>query len=335
MAKDRFVTKLQSNDNLFEEIFVRHPDNPILTAKNWPYPAHTVFNPAATLFHGKVLLMARVEDRRGFSHLTKAVSDNGVDHWQIDSAPTLEQDVDHYPEEWWGIEDPRISRLDELGKWAVTYTAYSQGGPLVALALTDDFENFDRLGAITTKDDKDAALFPHRIHGQWVLIHRPIVANYIPGSHIWLSYSDDLIHWNGLDVLMRARSGGWWDSGKIGLSAPPLETEEGWLLLYHGVRQTAAGAIYRLGLALLDLENPAKVLHRSDEWIFGPAATYEQEGDVDNVVFSCGWVVDKKTGIVKMYYGGADTCIALATATVSDLLEYIRKCPEPQPCDFY
>ncbi|MEN6566079.1 MAG: hypothetical protein ABFC57_07235 [Veillonellales bacterium] len=335
MTKEKFMTRLKSNDNTYKELFVRHPDNPILTAKNWPYPAHTVFNPAATLFHGKVLLLARVEDRRGFSHLTKAVSDNGVDHWQIDSAPTLEQDIDNHPEEWWGIEDPRISRLEELGKWAVTYTAYSQGGPLVAIALTDDFQKFDRLGPITSQDDKDAALFPHRINGKWVLIHRPIVANYIPGSHIWLSYSDDLVQWSDRQVLMHARSGGWWDSGKIGLSAPPLETEDGWLLLYHGVRQTASGSIYRLGLALLDRENPLKVLHRSDEWVFGPVARYEREGDVDNVVFSCGWIMDESTGAVKMYYGGADTCIALATTTISDLLEYIHQCPEPQPCNFY
>jgi predicted GH43/DUF377 family glycosyl hydrolase len=335
MTNEKFVTKLKSDDNTFKELFVRYPDNPILTAKDWPYPAHTVFNPAATLFRGKILLLARVEDRRGFSHLTKAVSENGIDHWQIDSAPTLESDSDDHPEELWGVEDPRISRLEELDKWGVTYTAYSRGGPLVAIALTDNFEEFSRLGPATTREDKDAALFPRRINGKWVLIHRPIVTSYVPGAHIWLSYSDDLVHWSGQNVLMHARSGGWWDSGKIGLGAPPFETSEGWLLLYHGVRQTSAGSTYRLGLALLDLENPTKVLRRSDEWIFSPVTQYEREGDVDNVVFSCGWVMDKHTGVVKMYYGGADTCIALATATISDLLEYIRRCPEPQQGDFY
>lgn len=335
MTKEKFVTKLKNNDNSFKELFVRHSSNPILTAKNWPYPVHTVFNPAVTLFHGKVLLLARVEDRRGFSHFTKAVSDNGVDHWQIDGGPTLEPDIYGHPEELWGIEDPRISRLEEMGKWVVTYTAFSQGGPLVAIALTDDFEKFSRLGPVTSREDKDAALFPRRINGKWILIHRPIVANYVPGAHIWLSYSEDLVHWHRQQVLMHARSGGWWDSGKIGLSAPPLETPEGWLLLYHGVRHTSSGAIYRLGLALLDLEDPLKVLHRSDEWIFGPVAQYEREGDVDDVVFSCGWIVDEQTGLVKMYYGGADTCIALATTTVCDLLEYIRRCPEPYDGDCY
>ena len=324
------MTKLKSHDNTFKELFLRNSNNPILTAKDWPYPANTVFNPGATIFHGKVLLLARVEDRRGFSHFTKAISEDGVGNWQIDCLPTLEPDPDNYPEELWGIEDPRISWLEELGKWSIAYTAYSRGGPLVAMALTDDFVHFERLGPVKPPEDKDAALFPRRINGKWALIHRPIVTNYVPGAHIWLSYSDDLIHWSNSSVLMHARRGGWWDGGKIGLCAPPLETAEGWLMLYHGVRQTAAGAIYRLGLALLDLEDPLKVLRRSDEWVFGPAEWYERQGDVADVVFSGGWVLDDKTGLLRMYYGGADTCIALATVPLSDLLEYLRKCPEPK-----
>jgi predicted GH43/DUF377 family glycosyl hydrolase len=329
VRKEKFTTKLNGQSNAYRELFVRNPGNPVLTVKDWPYPAHTVFNPAATVFRSKILLLARVEDRRGFSHLTKAVSEDGVANWQIDGSPTMEADPVNHPEELWGIEDPRIVWIAELGKWAITYTAYSRGGPLVAMALTDDFVKFDRLGPIMPPEDKDAALFPRRINGKWALIHRPITANYVPGAHIWLSYSDDLSHWGDRRVLMHARRGGWWDGGKIGLAAPPLETAEGWLLFYHGVRQTASGSIYRLGLALLDLDDPLKVLHRSDEWIFGPTAWYEREGDVDDVVFPCGWVLDEKTGVLKMYYGGADSCIAMATASLSDLLEYIRKCPEP------
>ncbi|MHB1421517.1 MAG: glycoside hydrolase family 130 protein [Bacillota bacterium] len=336
MNKNRFETRLKSNDNKFKELFRRHPDNPILTAQNWPYPAHTVFNPGATIFNGKVLLLARVEDRRGFSHLTKAVSEDGVGNWNIDKLPTLEPNPVYHPEELWGIEDPRITYLTELGKWAVTYVAYSHDGPLVALALTEDFVHFERLGAVMPPEDKDAALFPRRINGKWALIHRPVASNYGPGMHIWVSYSDDLARWDGdRQVVMNARRGGWWDGSRIGLCAPPIETSEGWLLLYHGVRQTAAGSIYRLGLSLLDLDNPNRVLHRSDEWIFGPVESYEREGDVADVVFSCGWVLDDKTGILKMYYGGADTCIALATATLSDLLEYIKKCPGELDCAIY
>ncbi|MBP2642726.1 MAG: glycosidase related protein [Firmicutes bacterium] len=326
----KFETKLRSDDNTFKELFQRHPANPILTAKNWSYPVNTVFNPGATSFHSKVLLLARVEDRRGFSHLTKAVSEDGVANWQIDGFPTMEADPLNHPEELWGIEDPRIIWIAELGKWAIIYTAYSRGGPLVAMALTDDFVRFDRLGPIMPPEDKDAALFPRRINGKWALIHRPIAANYVPGAHMWLSYSDDLVNWGDRRVLMYARGGAWWDGEKIGLAAPPLETAEGWLLFYHGVKKTASGSIYRMGLALLDLEDPFKVRNRSDEWVFGPTERYEREGDVDDVVFPSGWVLDEKKGLLKMYYGTADSCIAVATASLSDLLEYIRGCPEPK-----
>lgn len=218
---------MKSHDNSFAELFQRHPKNPILTAKNWPYPANSVFNPGATSFHDKILLLARVEDRRGFSHLTKAVSEDGIANWQIDRIPTMEADPDNHPEEQWGIEDPRLTWLAELSKWAVTYVAYSGNGPLVAMALTDDFVHFERHGSVMPPEDKDAAIFPRRINGRWALLHRPLVAQYGPGAHIWLSYSDNLIHWGESRVVINARRGGWWDSCKIGLAAPPLETTDG------------------------------------------------------------------------------------------------------------
>ncbi len=314
----------------FNELFKRYEGNPILTAHSWPYTAHTVFNPAATIFNNKTLLLVRVEDKRGFSHLTMASSEDGITNWEIDSIPTLQPDPENYPEEIWGIEDPRITYLEETGDWAITYTAYSQGGPLVSLALTRDFKNFDKLGPIMPPEDKDAALFPRKFRGRWALLHRPMPAYQSIGAHIWLSYSPDLRYWGDHQILFKARRGGWWDANKIGLSPQPMETTEGWLVLYHGVRQTAGGVIYRLGIALLDLENPGRVLHRGDEWIFGPHEEYEREGDVDDVVFPCGWVHDPETDQVRLYYGGADSVIAVATTQMADLLEYIKRCPE---CD--
>lgn len=322
-----FESRLINSDNTYTELFVRSQNNPILAAKDWPYPANTVFNPAVIKFEDKTMLLARVEDRRGFSHLTKASSEDGIVNWMIDTAPTFESDPDNYPQEEWGVEDPRITWLEELGKYAVTYTAYSHDGPTVALALTEDFVTFERLGAILPAEDKDAALFPRRFDGKWVLIHRPITSHHTPGAHIWVSTSDDLKNWGDHRILIPARAGAWWDANKVGLSPQPLETKDGWLIMYHGMRQTAAGAIYRLGLALFDLNDPFKMLHRSDEWIFGPKEAYEKEGDVGGAVFPCGWIHDETTGKVKMYYGAADTCIGLATANLSDLLAYIKSCP--------
>jgi len=307
------------------ELFTRYPGNPILSVQNWPYRANAVFNAAVTEAEEQTLLLVRVEDFRGHSHLTLARSSDGVSDWQIESSPTLQPDPDHRPEELWGIEDPRITRLAGEEKWAICYTAYSKGGPLVALATTSDFKRFDHLGPIMSPEDKDAALFPVRFGGLWAMLHRPVPRSAMLGAHIWLSFSPDLKHWGDHREVIHAREGGWWDANKIGLCAPPLETEKGWLILYHGVRTTASGSIYRLGLAMLDLENPRRMIHRGDEWVFGPKMHYEREGDVDDVVFPCGWLV--RGGIVHMYYGAADSCIAYATAKLDDLLDYVLRYP--------
>lgn len=312
----------------YPELFRRIPENPILTADDWPYPANSVFNAAACEFEGKTLLLVRVEERSGVSHLCRAVSEDGITGWQIDPVPTLERDPTRR-EEVWGLEDPRITYLEEIGKFAVVYTAYSGCGPVVSLALTKDFTTYERLGMVMPPEDKDAAMFPRKIGGKWYMIHRPTEPEQ--SSHIWISASPDLIYWGEHTIAINARKGGWWDAYKVGLSPPPLESSEGWVALYHGVRHTAGGAIYRLGLALLDLEDPTRVLRRSRDWVFGPQEGYEREGDVDDVVFPCGWVHDKKTDEIRMYYGAADTRMCLATTTMKELTDYLMDCPAPDP----
>ncbi len=293
----------------------------MLRAGDWPYPINSVFNAGVTrLPDGATLLLCRVEDRRGHSHLSAARSANGIDGWKIDPKPTLCPDPVNYPAELWGIEDPRITYVTEMGQYAVAYTSYSRGGPGVSLALTQDFETFERCGVIMPPEDKDAALLPRRIGGYWALVHRPTTAL---GAHIWISYSPDLRHWGSHKMILQARRGAWWDARKIGLSAPPIETSRGWLVIYHGVRETAAGAIYRLGLALFDLETPEACLLRGDEWIFGPETDYERHGDVSNVVFPCGYTVDPDGDTINLYYGAADTCIALARGSIRSLLEWL------------
>jgi predicted GH43/DUF377 family glycosyl hydrolase len=297
----------------------RHPRNPILTAADWPYAVHTVFNAgAARLADGTTLLLCRVEDRRGLSHLCAARSANGVDGWVIDPEPTLLPDPDHHPEELWGIEDPRITFMEDLGRYAIAYTAFGKGGPGVALALTEDFRTFERLGLVLQPEDKDAALLPRRVDGRFALVHRPMTHGH---GDIWLSYSPDLRNWGGHRPVLRARRGGWWDANKVGLSPPLIETPRGWLMLYHGVRQTASGAIYRLGVALLDRERPDCCLLRGTSWIFGPEAVYEREGDVANVAFPCGYTLDGD--MLNLYYGAADTSMALATGSVRGLLDWL------------
>jgi predicted GH43/DUF377 family glycosyl hydrolase len=310
----------------FTELFRRDEKNPILTAADWPYLVNSVFNPGATLLpDGKTLLLARVEDRTGLSHLNAARSYDGITSWTIDPTPTFPPDPGGYPEELWGVEDARIVYLPELKQFAITYTAYSERGPLVSLALTRDFQNFERRGAILNPEDKDAALFPHRIGERWALLHRPVPGPSGTGAHIWISFSNDLQQWGGTALVLQAHRGGWWDANKIGLCTPPIETAEGWLIIYHGVRTTGAGVIYRLGLALLDLEDPTRVIRRADEWIMSPREEYEIVGDVGYVVFPCGQVVDEVTGDLRLYYGAADSSIGVAHGNINEMLDWLMK----------
>lgn len=311
----------------YEALFTRHPANPILTHADWPYPVHSVFNPGATrLQDGTTLLLCRVEDRRGHSHLSAARSPNGIDQWVIDPTPTFAADLTREDEELWGVEDPRITYVDALEQYAVAYTAFGRGGPGVALALTKDFRTFERCGVVMQPDDKDAALLPRRVDGSFALLHRPVTAT---GAHIWMSFSPDLRNWGNHKLVLQARRGAWWDANKIGLSPPLILTPQGWLMIYHGVRSTAGGALYRLGLALLDLERPDVCLLRGDEWVFGPEAPYETSGDIANVAFPCGYTLGDDGDTLNLYYGAADTCIALATGSVTAMLRWLEENGRP------
>ena len=303
-----------------EELFQRHELNPILTAAHWPHTVNAVFNPGVTELDGETLLLARVEDRTGLSHFAVARSANGVTDWVIEPERVMLPNVQTDSEQF-GIEDPRITRIGD--EYMIVYTGYSSDGPLVALATTCDFRTYERRSMLFPPEDKDAALFPRQFDGRFALIHRPVSITPTHAAHIWLSWSPDLRHWGDHTILLRAREGSWWDAHKVGLCAPPLLTDQGWLLLYHGVRTTAAGSIYRLGLALLDTSRPEQVLARSSEWIFAPDAPYERIGDVDQVVFSCGWQPLDDSDTIRIYYGAAATSICLATASISELLGWL------------
>ncbi len=303
------------------DLFTRHSANPILQASDWPYPINSVFNPGATILaDGTTLLLCRVEDRRGHSHFCAARSANGIDTWQIDAHPTFAPDPQQYPEEQWGIEDPRITYLEELAAYAVVYTSYATGGPGVSLATTTDFKTFTRYGVVMQPENKDAALFPVRINGLWAMIHRPIGAQ---GSHIWMSFSPDLRHWGQHQCMLEARKGAWWDANKIGLSPPPIATEEGWLLIYHGVRITPGGCLYRLGVALFETDHPERCLRRGEPWVLSPHTEYERHGDVPNVIFPCGVTVLPDGDTLHVYYGAADSCIAVAIGSIRQILDWL------------
>ncbi|MGZ8527961.1 MAG: glycoside hydrolase family 130 protein, partial [Candidatus Limnocylindrales bacterium] len=204
------------------ELFERAAGNPVLTAAALPYLANSVFNPGAARVGDEILMLVRVEDRRGISLLHVARSPDGISDWRFDPSPLLTPDPERHPEEIWGCEDPRLTWLPERQEWVIAYTAYSRRGPLVSLATTTDFRSVLRLGAVMPPEDKDAALFPRRIDGRWAMIHRPSPLR--GNAHMWISYSPDLHHWGDHGLLLEARDGAWWDAGKIGLGPPPVET---------------------------------------------------------------------------------------------------------------
>ncbi len=303
------------------ELFRRYDGNPVLEAVGWPGGVNSVFNPAAVEVGGETLLLVRVEDRTGVSHLGVARSADGLTGWTIEPERALLPDLASEDERF-GIEDPRITRIGE--EWLVLFTGYSIRGPLVLLAVTSDFQTYERRGVVLPPHNKDAALFPDRVGGRYVMLHRPMAGPTGEGAGISIATSVDLRDWSDHRLLLGPGDPGSWASQKVGVGPPPLLTAEGWLVLYHGVRVTASGSIYRAGLALLDRDEPDRVLARSAEWALGPEAPYERVGDVGNVVFPCGWILGDDGDTLRVYYGAADTCVCVATASLAALLAHLR-----------
>jgi predicted GH43/DUF377 family glycosyl hydrolase len=310
-----------SSGNVSDDLFTRYRGNPLLTPNRWPYTVNAVLNAGAAEVDGSTVLLCRVEDRRGLSHLTVARSRNGFSNWVVDEKPLIEADP-NLEYEAWGVEDPRLTWVEELGVWVIAFTSFGPGGPGLSLATTKDFRTVERLGMVRAPEDKNGALLPRRVGGDFILFHRPVTA-LTHRADIWLSRSTDLEMWHPPEPVMGARPGGWWDSARIGIGPPPMETSEGWLMIYHGVRVTVAGALYRAGLALLDLDEPTRVLRRCAEWVLGPREDYELMGDVPGVVFPCGLLQDPNTDELRLYYGAADSYIAMATASKSAVLDFL------------
>ena len=296
-----------------QEIVKRYKKNPIITLNDIPHDSNSVFNAGAARYKDKYFLLLRVEGLDGKSRFFLAESQDGI-KFKISQNPVMQRSGKEpfKTYEKRGIEDPRITRIGNI--YYIIYVAYSHAGPRIALASTKNFKTFKRIALISQPDNKDAILFPKKINGDFVRFDRPA------HQGIWISYSKDLVYWGNSRCVMEGRSG-YWDSHRIGACAPPIETDKGWLEIYHGVKKTASGSIYRLGVALFDLKDPSKLIARGGAPILSPREYYERVGDVDNVVFCCGAILDEKTREVKIYYGACDTCICLATADLNNLVE--------------
>ena len=279
---------------------------PTLVINYIPEP-EAPYDPRVISILGKVYLTS-------LSHLRLARSRDGI-HFTIDEKPFM------FParmDEAYGIEDARITFLE--GKYWITYTAVSEHGPGVGLAVTSDFVNVERIGMILPPPNKDAALFPRKVNGKYQLLHRPMVSE-IGKPSIWLTESEDGIHWGNHRYLFGGRelsdSHFAWEGNKIGAGPEPILTDEGWLVCYHGADATHS---YALALALLDKDDPSVVLDRSELPLLTPELLWEREGFFPNVVFSNGWVQwpadSDKAGQIWVYYGAADSGVGLAELVV-------------------
>jgi len=315
-------------------VLVRSSDNPILTGREIPaMPPHlvdpsSVFNPGATRFGDRTVLLLRVQSRGRRTYLVRADSENGRDFEVRDRIVEIEG-LDVEAEGILHVYDPRITRIGD--DWLVMFAADTRTGCRLGVARTGDFERFELVGLGTDPDVRNGVLFPARFEGRYRRLDRPnrirLADGPTTGNEVVLSESDDLVTWRPLGTVMRGRSR-FWDE-RIGAGPPPVRTRSGWLLVYHGVATHFAGAnIYQAGVALLDLDDPRRVLGRSRDNILEPRKLYEQVGQVPNVIFPSGMVVEggdadgfaPEEARVQLYYGAADTSVCLAESTIRRLL---------------
>jgi predicted GH43/DUF377 family glycosyl hydrolase len=296
-------------------LFTRNRANPIITAADVPFPAAAVLNPGAAEQDGEVVLLLRVEDHAGYSSIYVARSRDGVRNWKIQPEPILKYGEPGWRYESWGCEDARVTYLPGEKLWYIMYTAYSSTGPAVALARSQDLRTAERIGLVFSPNNKDAVLFSKRFAGRWAVLHRPDAGGI---ENIWSAFSPDLLHWGEPHCVLPERSGAAWDSVKVGAGPPPILTEHGWLLIYHGVKAYGGNFVYRTGVALLDRDTPFKVIARGRDWVFQAEAPYELSGYVPSVVFPTGVLL--RGDELWMYYGAADSYVCLATARLDDVL---------------
>jgi beta-1,4-mannooligosaccharide/beta-1,4-mannosyl-N-acetylglucosamine phosphorylase len=322
----------------------RHPGNPILTRASVPaIPPHltdvtSVFNPGAVKFDGRYLLMLRVQARSRETFMVVAEGPDGV-RFTVRPGVVEFKGLEKLKERIYHVYDARVTRLD--GAFFIMFAMDTDGGCRLGLARTEDFEDFRFLGVTSTGDVRNGVLFPEKVDGVYLRLERPNRARLeggpATGSEIWLAESDDLVHWRERGPVFGGRFH-YWDE-YIGSGPPPVKTRRGWLHIYHGVAtHFGSASIYQAGVALLDLRDPAKVIGRCRGNILEPREPYELAGQVPNVVFPSGMIVEeygpegyaRPSSPVKIYYGAADTAVGLAVTTVGELLEAATESDIPQ-----
>ncbi len=300
-----------------EDVVWRYSANPIIPRDAIPC-ANSIFNSAVVPFEGRFAGVFRADDRRRLMRLHAGHSDNAID-WRLDPEPIrFECDDPEVGRFVYGY-DPRVCWIED--RYYVTW-CNGYHGPTIGVAWTRDFKRFDQLENAFLPFNRNGVLFPRKINGQYVMLSRPSDNGHTPFGDIFLSHSPDMIHWGRHRHVMSPQQP--WERTKIGAGPTPIETEQGWLIFHHGVLTSCNGYVYSFGAALLDLDEPWKVIRRGAPYLLSPQREYECVGDVPNVAFPCAALHDEPTGRLAIYYGGADTVTCLAFTTVGDVLTFLK-----------
>jgi predicted GH43/DUF377 family glycosyl hydrolase len=295
------------------DVIHRWEGNPVIDVENLTFRCTNMYNAGCIKKGKKYVLLITIEHLDGRSAIYLAESEDGY-HFKVSNKPFIAaaKHGSHLEYEKRGVLDARITPFNR--EYYIIYLSESRHGILLNLSKTKDFKKIEKLGVISEPDTKAGALFPKKINGKYARLERPNC-----GGSIWISYSNDLMAWGEGEVVLCPREG-FWDSGHIGCATVPMEIEQGWLIFYYGVKNTSAGRLTRLGAAILDRENPAVLVERSNIPVLSPREHYERVGDINNLVFSCGAILEKDNSI-KLYYGAADNVLCVGTTTLSEINE--------------
>ncbi|MBT8228547.1 MAG: glycoside hydrolase family 130 protein [Dactylosporangium sp.] len=298
----------------------RHAGNPII---GWNPTKKTarVFNSAVLPYGDSFIGVFRADHKHGRPMLHVGRSPDALS-WDIDDEEIHWNDENGVPYQPNYAYDPRLVKLDDA-YYIVWCTEF--GGPALGFGRTTDFQEFTRLENLTIPFNRNGVLFPRKVNNKYLLLSRPSDSGHTPFGDIFISESPDLLHWGYHRRVMTTSGPSWWQGLKIGGGAVPVETSEGWLLFYHGVSGTCNGFVYSFGAAILDIDQPAKVLYRTDDYLLTPEEPYETTGFVPNVAFPCATLHDADTGRIAIYYGAADTYVAMAYTQVDELIEHIKE----------
>ena len=297
----------------------RYSENPVI-GRNPLRGVARIFNSAVMPYEGAYIGVFRGEQTDGVSFIYLGHSADGI-HWEFE--PEKIHFVDEQGNSFMPVYayDPRLVKVEDT-----YYIMWCQDffGAAIGLAKTRDFKTFTRVENPFLPFNRNAVLFPRKINGKFMMLSRPSDSGHTPFGDIFLSESPDLEYWGHHRHVM-SRSSEWWESLKIGGGAAPIETDEGWLLFYHGVSGTCNGYVYSIGGAILDLDEPSKVKYRCANWLLTPETWYEERGFVPNVTFPCATVQDPDSGRIAIYYGAADSYVGLAFGYVDEIVDYIKQ----------